>query len=110
MSDMRTLTKAWTTVPKAAPMTTATARSTTLPRIKKSLKPLSMGLGPFGSVTCNNSTRYADKGSEHLSHRSDGSGGHMTSGGVLGAGRRSGARRSHDEAERTVGKTGRVDR
>jgi hypothetical protein len=39
----RSLTKALTTLPKAAPMTTATARSTTLPGNMKSRKPLSMG-------------------------------------------------------------------
>jgi len=45
---MRGLITPWsrppTTLAKAVPMTTATARSTTVPRIKKSLKPLSMGL------------------------------------------------------------------
>src|SRR4051812_18417864 len=36
-------TKAFTTAVKAAPMTTATARSTTFPRSRKSLNPLIMG-------------------------------------------------------------------
>ncbi len=40
--EMTSSTSAFTTRPKAAPMTTATARSTTLPRMMKSLKPLSM--------------------------------------------------------------------
>src|SRR6478672_4151358 len=39
----RSLVKAVTTEPKAAPMTTPTARSTTLPRRMNCLKPLSMG-------------------------------------------------------------------
>ena len=43
---IRSLTKAVTSAPKAAPMTTATARSTTLPRKMNSLKPLSMALPP----------------------------------------------------------------
>src|SRR5215475_638044 len=38
------LTKDVTMAPKAAPMTTATARSTTLPRIKNALKSFSMGV------------------------------------------------------------------
>src|SRR5450759_1787061 len=52
---MRGLITPWrrppTTFAKAAPMTTATARSTTLPRIKKSLKPLSMGLLSGHTIT-----------------------------------------------------------
>src|SRR5271170_7428224 len=39
---MRSLTSEVTTVPKAAPMTTATARSSTLPRRMKSRNPLSI--------------------------------------------------------------------
>src|SRR2546430_14769092 len=38
----RSLTSAVTTAPNAAPMTTATARSTTLPRRMNSLKPLNI--------------------------------------------------------------------
>ncbi len=37
----KSLTKAVVTVPKAAPITTPTAKSTTFPRKTKSLKPLS---------------------------------------------------------------------
>src|SRR6476660_3900857 len=40
----RSLVKAVTTEPKAAPMTTPTARSTTLPRRMNCLNPLSMGM------------------------------------------------------------------
>src|SRR4051794_9541875 len=39
---MRSATSLVTTAPNAAPMTTATARSTTLPRMTKSLNPLSI--------------------------------------------------------------------
>src|SRR6201995_3256478 len=39
---MMSATSAVTTAPNAPPMTTATARSTTLPRMMNSLKPLSM--------------------------------------------------------------------
>src|SRR6185369_14621562 len=42
----RSLVKAVTTDPKAAPMTTPTAKSTTLPRRMNCLKPLSMGMEP----------------------------------------------------------------
>src|ERR1017187_10024933 len=40
---MRSFTSAVTTAPKAPPITTATARSTTLPRITNSLKPWNIG-------------------------------------------------------------------
>src|ERR1035438_2657755 len=40
---IRSLTRAVTTVPKAAPITTPTARSTTLPRKMNCLKPDNMG-------------------------------------------------------------------
>src|SRR4051794_18883451 len=40
---MKSATKAVTTAPNAAPMTTPTARSTTLPRSMNSLKSLSIG-------------------------------------------------------------------
>ncbi len=45
---IRLSTKALTTAPKAAPMTTATARSTTLPRRMKSRNPLIMALPSDG--------------------------------------------------------------
>src|SRR6266487_5634653 len=38
---IRSLTTAWMTLPKAAPITTPTARSTTFPRTRNFLKPLS---------------------------------------------------------------------
>ncbi len=43
-------TNAATTAPKAPPMTTATARSTTLPRRMNSLKPLTMVVVPFCEI------------------------------------------------------------
>jgi hypothetical protein len=42
MPPMKSVANAFTTVPKAAPMTNATARSITLPRMMKSRNPLSM--------------------------------------------------------------------
>src|SRR5256885_14892153 len=46
----RSLTSAVTTVPNAAPTTTATARSTTFPRTMNSLKPLSISSPPRESA------------------------------------------------------------
>src|SRR5580692_8187110 len=47
---MRSLTRAVTTAPKATPMTTAIARSTTLPRRTKVLKPFMDLPGSFGHL------------------------------------------------------------
>ena len=45
---MMSATNAWTTRPNAAPITTATARSTTFPRIRNALNSASMLLLPVG--------------------------------------------------------------
>src|ERR1700692_1483426 len=50
---IRSLTSAVTTVPKAAPITTPTARSTTLPRKINCLKPDSIGVSPPTGVAAN---------------------------------------------------------
>src|SRR5438045_4276254 len=45
----RSFTNDVTIVPKAAPITTATARSTTLPRMRNARKSLSIALPPLGA-------------------------------------------------------------
>ena len=55
---IRSATRAVTTAPKATPMTTATARSTTLPRKMNSLKPFSTV--PSFSISADRARRSAD--------------------------------------------------
>src|SRR5438105_3630640 len=54
----RSVTNALTIAPKAAPMTTATARSTTLPRSRNALNPLNLNLLAGGPIRPSNRPPY----------------------------------------------------